>query len=596
MARDLLAIGAVLVLGLIALLAYHVHLEHGRSGVAVSRHTNPILIPGIQEPEEMRVEPIPVEVPTEPDRMLGEAMEQVGNSKSPAALLPALDRILAKYPDYSDGYLLRLVSLCEGNDRAAILSNINSALKYIGNSRIGKDSLGSLLSMRAKIEHANGDDGSAMEDLDKAIHANLGDPTQFVNSGAVAPEKSASACTWTAPDMDALVQRFPDDYRAYLMRGLYYGFFKWNEGSLRPAIENVRKAGEMNAASALPHFFMAYIYKRDRLGMSDAQRENLNHEMLTELTTALRIDPNLLPALIERAEVYYELKQFQEAVPDYDKILSLDPTNAGAYNDRALAEMELGNTYDAISDFGEAIKNKKRELLESSSYENRATAYMKTQQWDLAISDLTTAISLQVPAVLILGNIKQFRALYPEYATASDEAVAHKLNQTFYPVMKYEDFSKGFLHHEKALSVTLPELYLQRSDAYLKAGRWHHAAVDFRRATDGFANYADAFARWRGVGSFQNSQVYIDMKTFDDTHSDCVKLWIKQADTPSVTGPYSLQQFELNCEARQIRSVSFVDYGASGNVVGGREGENWGSVVPDTLGETLFNGVCRGGG
>jgi len=162
---------------------YRAHIDHAQSAVAVSQHSEPILTPGIQEPEEMRVEPISVEVPTAPDRMLGEAMEQVVNKSSPAALLPALDRILAKYPDYAVGYVMRVGSLCEGNDRAAILSNINSALRYIGNSRIGKDSLGSLLSMRAKIEHANGDDGSAMEDLDKAIHANLADSTQFVNSG-----------------------------------------------------------------------------------------------------------------------------------------------------------------------------------------------------------------------------------------------------------------------------------------------------------------------------------------------------------------------------------------------------------------------------
>jgi hypothetical protein len=66
-----------------------------------------------------------------------------------------------------------------------------------------------------------GDDSAAMEDLDKAIHANIADATEFVNSEATAPEKSASACTWTLPEMDGLVQRFPNDYRAYLFRGLY---------------------------------------------------------------------------------------------------------------------------------------------------------------------------------------------------------------------------------------------------------------------------------------------------------------------------------------------------------------------------------------
>lgn len=124
----------------------------------------------------------------------------------------------------------------------------------------------------------------------------------------------------------------------------------------------------------------------------------------------------------DRAEVYFELKQFQQALPEYDKILTLTPTDAGAYNDSGLAKMQLGDMYGAISDFGEAIKNKKRELLNSSSFENRADAYMKTQQWDLAIHDVTTAISLQTGGATLLSNIKQFRALYPEYKAASDEA------------------------------------------------------------------------------------------------------------------------------------------------------------------------------
>jgi hypothetical protein len=59
----------------------------------------PILIPGIQEPEEMRVEPFPINkvVLTAPEQMLGEAMK---NESDPRALLPALNHLLAQYPDF----------------------------------------------------------------------------------------------------------------------------------------------------------------------------------------------------------------------------------------------------------------------------------------------------------------------------------------------------------------------------------------------------------------------------------------------------------------------------------------------------------------
>ena len=109
------------------------------------------------------------------------------------------------------------------------------------------------------------------------------------------------------------------------------------------------------------------------------------------------------------------------------------------------AKMLSLSPYEAISDFTEAIKIEGRESLKSTAYEGRADAYMQTYEWGLAIKDLTTAISLQIGSSVLVANVSQFRAIYPEYGAASDEAIAQKLNQTFYPDMKYEDFSQRFL-------------------------------------------------------------------------------------------------------------------------------------------------------
>jgi Flp pilus assembly protein TadD len=43
--------------------------------------------------------------------------------------------------------------------------------------------------------------------------------------------------------------------------------------------------------------------------------------------------------------VYFELKQFGEAVSDCDKVLALDPEDSAAYNDRGMAKIQLGDTY-----------------------------------------------------------------------------------------------------------------------------------------------------------------------------------------------------------------------------------------------------------
>jgi tetratricopeptide (TPR) repeat protein len=257
------------------------------------------------------------------------------------------------------------------------------------------------------------------------------------------------------------------------------------------------------------------------------------------------------------------------------------------------AKMRDLSFYEATSDFTDAIKTEGRELLKSKAYEGRADAYMQTYEWDLAIKDLTTAISLEIGSSVLIGNVSHFRAIYPEYAAASDEAIAQKLNQTFYPEMKYEDFSQRFLAGHSLFSTTISSLYIKRSDAYLKKGDWRSALTDFRRATNGFPDYAAGLDRWRQFEETHDTRSYVDIENFDDANDGSVKLWIKQAHgAKDARGPYELNRFELNCSAEKIRTLSWAEYNASGTLVKSGEGGRWGSIWPDTLGEILERGVC----
>jgi tetratricopeptide (TPR) repeat protein len=571
--------------------------------VAAEQPHAPILIPNVQEPEEMRVAPFPKPNAdlTPADRMLGEALN-ANDRNDIHAMLPAINRVIASYPEYAAGYVFRLGVLCDGSDKDAVLSDVNNAIKFADSSRAFGEKvkdIGSFYGMRAKIEYLKGDYNGAVADLDNAVRADLTKPTDFVNTGGVKPEQTASLCTWTEPAFDALVQRFPQDYRSHLFRGLYFAFFvRFDMTWQKPATEEFGRAAQLNPRSALPPFFTAqllhnplvFFHRVNEIGFSDAAREQANREVLPYYDRALAIDPNLIPALKGRAPIYLDLKQYQRAIADYDKIISTDPQDWIDYHDRGLAKMLSGSPYEAISDFTAAIKIEGRELQKSSGYEGRADAYMQTGQWDLAIKDLTTAISLQIGSIVVLGNIKQFRDIYPEYVAASDEAIAQKLNQTFYPNTKFEE---QFLTGHPLASTIIPDLYLKRSDAYLKKGDWHRARIDFRRAINGFPIYAPAIQRWREFGQATNTHNYVDLKTFDDVHNGSVKLWIKEANGESdAPGPYKLFRFELNCNAEQIRTLSLAEYDISGNLIRSGEGGRWGGIVPDTLGEILEHGAC----
>src|SRR5437660_12889278 len=89
-------------------------------GITTPIAAAPILIPGINEPAEMRVEPFPakkIEL-TAPERMMREALKNI-NDNNINALLPAVDQILAQFPDYADAYILRATALCLTNDTKA---------------------------------------------------------------------------------------------------------------------------------------------------------------------------------------------------------------------------------------------------------------------------------------------------------------------------------------------------------------------------------------------------------------------------------------------------------------------------------------------
>ena len=83
---------------LAALLGNRIYLTPVQAEAGQSRR-KPIIILGVKEPDEMRVEPFPLtnSVLTAPELMLADGMKSVENNK-PAALLPALNQILAKYP------------------------------------------------------------------------------------------------------------------------------------------------------------------------------------------------------------------------------------------------------------------------------------------------------------------------------------------------------------------------------------------------------------------------------------------------------------------------------------------------------------------
>jgi hypothetical protein len=134
-----------------------------------------------------------------------------------------------------------------------------------------------------------------------------------------------------------------------------------------------------------------------------------------------------------------------------------------------------------------------------------------------------------------------------------------------------------------------------RADAYLKKNDWSMASAEFQRAVNGFPKYSDTYERWREVG-VENSprrHLYLDLRTFDNKDSNSIKLWTKQVEFAREDGPYVVQRYEMNCGLQQLRTVLTASYSATGALNSSREGGQWESVIPETLGERLARGACQ---
>jgi len=214
----------------------------------------PILVAGVNEPDELRVEPFPLPVLTPPEQAFADELRKPKVPNAKFDMLALVNPVLKSYPDYGDGYAMRATALCEvpATKPADIISDINSAIKY--HAKPENASSGELLSIRARLEYAAGQSDSAMTDLENGMKSNLDDAAQIFNNGNVKPsEMPSSQCKWTEEAVNGLVAKAPNDYRSYLYRGLFYTFFAaFDHVSLPTALGNFQKAIDLNGTSALP--------------------------------------------------------------------------------------------------------------------------------------------------------------------------------------------------------------------------------------------------------------------------------------------------------------------------------------------------------
>jgi tetratricopeptide (TPR) repeat protein len=473
----------------------------------------------IAEPPELADEPGPLPSPPTPATLQFVQSKSINaaNPHDVKTLAPAireLTELIRLEPTNSDFYLLRATLSCYARaNPTELLDDISRSISLHQQSKASAyPTLKEHYTLKAKIEFESSHFEDSMRDLDAAIREDYENAKDVFNDGNTKPTTTAQPCVWTLSDLDALGKRFPQDYRPPLYRGIYLTFFYGFDldSDYSTVLDGLHRSATLNPASPLPEFFVGELYSVGRLGgfMSRKNAEclddvvprtpqclaldEIHHTGVRSLTRAVALDPRFGAAYALRATSFLKLKEYRQAIRDYDKVLELIPSHETAritYNDRGLAKVALGDYQSAVLDFSQSIALGCKDSCDS--YDNRADAYTKLHDYQKAVEDISSSIKQTISYAVFLMNVDQFRRIYPEYDSVPDDVLCEKLRAQFFPAMKYADFAKQFLIEAKEFkSTVLADLYVKRGDAYAALRQTQKANREYDRVSRAFPEWA----------------------------------------------------------------------------------------------------------
>jgi protein O-mannosyl-transferase len=137
-------------------------------------------------------------------------------------------------------------------------------------------------------------------------------------------------------------------------------------------------------------FDAAYL----NLGIWDQRQKNLDKAM-DDYNNALRLNPKMPLAWLNRGCLYIDLKNDSLALYNIDKAEAFDPRNANIYSIRG-GIYSRHKQYDlALKDFGKSLAINPRSEL---AYLNRGITYQEMSEWQKAIDDYNALIRLRPDA------------------------------------------------------------------------------------------------------------------------------------------------------------------------------------------------------
>ncbi len=185
-----------------------------------------------------------------------------------------------------------------------------------------------------------------------------------------------------------------------LVWGLKLG---WESVAARRAKEDAALAVQQQRWQAAEAAYSAVLEYRQEEPEARLRRAEIRHGHLHDAEGAA-LDYSVLVQQAEvpkpawhaaRGKCYLQLKQYQEALRDFNRALQLDPTLTAVYHDRAITHLQLEDNWQAaVNDLTRFLTHPPgRQTLQAEALLHRAYAFYRLEQWGQALQDTRQALA-----------------------------------------------------------------------------------------------------------------------------------------------------------------------------------------------------------
>ncbi|WIH87267.1 tetratricopeptide repeat protein [Brachyspira pilosicoli] len=240
------------------------------------------------------------------------------------------------------------------------------------------------------------------------------------------------------------------------------------------SIENIKKQAEEETQKLIEEnninieisnlFNLAYQTDNNKDYNSSINYYNKIIEMINNLLKKYDENPeeyskyknNISIAYYNIGIVKNNLKQYEEAIKDFNKVIELNDSYSEAYNNRGVSKSNLGYNEEAIKDYDKAIELNSNN---SEAYNNRGVSKSNLGYNEEAIKDYNKAIELN-------PNISEayFNMVLPKQLLANNTESKKEKDKLIEEA--YNDFIEGY----KLADDKLKEEYKQKAIIFAKQG------------------------------------------------------------------------------------------------------------------------------